>query len=256
MHTLNSDTKPFATDTLPLLHVRHLEIAPGDVPVLHNINLDVYEDEIVSIIGPNGAGKSMLFKTIYGFIQPREGTIRFRAVNITGLDPSQVLAYGIAYVPQERTTFPDMTVEENLQLGMYIVPDRRRVRIAMQRVFEIFPRLADRRNQKARTISSGEQRLLEIGRGLMSEPRLLLLDEPSAGLAPVIAKQMFTTIYTLNHDFGVTILMIEQNARQALDISHRGYVLEGGVKRFDGSSRTLLNNPEIQQSYLGQTGAL
>jgi ABC-type branched-subunit amino acid transport system ATPase component len=254
MRNLEVDTQPLASDVMPLLHLRHVNIEQGDVHVLENINLDVFEGEIVCVIGPNGAGKSILFKTIYGFIKPRSGTIRFSTANITGLEPSQILAYGMGYVPQERTTFPDMTVEENLQLGMYIIYDRRRVRAAMQRVFEIFPRLAERRKQKARQISSGEQRLLEIGRALMPEPRLILLDEPSAGLAPVITKQMFTSIYTLNKDFGLTILLIEQNAHQALAISHRGYVLEGGTKRFEGSSRALLNNPEIQQHYLGQFG--
>lgn len=249
---IENDTQPFSTDTQPLLHLRHVEIAQGDVSVLHDINIDVFAGEIVCVIGPNGAGKSMLFKTIYGFIKPRSGTIRFSGAKITGLEPAQILAYGVAYVPQERTTFPDMTVEENLQLGMYIINDRRRVRAAMQRVFDIFPRLAERRRQIAREISSGEQRLLEIGRALMPDPRLLLLDEPSAGLAPVITKQMLTSIYTLNKDFGVTVLLIEQNAHQALAISHRGYVLEGGVKRFEGLSRALLNNPEIQRHYLGQ----
>jgi ABC-type branched-subunit amino acid transport system ATPase component len=227
-----------------LLHIQGIEAGYGKISVLHGITIDVYLGEIVSIIGPNGAGKSTLFKTIFGFIKPYSGSIWFKKDDITALTPEKILKYQIAYVPQERTSFPDMTVEENLQLGMYVVGEGARVRPAMQRVFELFPRLAERRRQIVRTMSGGEQRMVEIARALMPEP-------PSAGLAPVINKQVFGTIRKLNMDYGTTILMIEQNARQALEISHRGYVLEDGYTRFKGSSKSLLHNPDIQQMYLG-----
>jgi len=236
-----------------LLHIRDIEAGYGKISVLHGITMDVFSGEIVSIIGPNGAGKSTLFKAIFGFIRPQSGSILFDNQDITAQPPEKILKYQIAYVPQERTSFPDMTVEENLQMGMYVVGEGTRVRPAMQRVFELFPRLAERRRQTVKTMSGGEQRMVEIARALMPEPRLLLIDEPSAGLAPVINKQVFATIRKLNMDYGTTILMIEQNARQALEISHRGYVLEDGYNRFKGSSKSLLHNPDIQQMYLGGT---
>jgi branched-chain amino acid transport system ATP-binding protein len=241
----------FDAEDTPLLRIRDIEAGYGKISVLHGISMDIYPGEIVSIIGPNGAGKSTLLKAVFGFIEPQSGSILLGKNNITALTPEKILKYQIAYVPQERTSFPDMTVEENLQLGMYIVGEGARVRPAMQRVFELFPRLAERRRQIVRTMSSGEQRMVEIARALMPEPRLLLVDEPSAGLAPVINKQVFATIRKLNIDYGTTILMVEQNARQALEISHRGYVLEGGYNRFKGSSKSLLHNSEIQQMYLG-----
>jgi ABC-type branched-subunit amino acid transport system ATPase component len=243
----------FDSEDTPLLRIRDIEAGYGKISVLHGISLDVYPGEIVSIIGPNGAGKSTLFKAIFGFITPSSGSISFRKHDITALPPEKILKHEITYVPQERTSFPDMTVEENLQLGMYIVGEKARVRPAMERVFDLFPRLAERRHQTVRTMSSGEQRMVELARALMPEPHLLMIDEPSAGLAPVISKQVFAIIRKLNMDYGTTILMIEQSARQALEISHRGYVLEDGYNRFKGSSKSLLHNPEIQQMYLGGT---
>jgi ABC-type branched-subunit amino acid transport system ATPase component len=241
------------SEDTPLLHILDIQAGYGKISVLHGVTLDVYLSEIVSIIGPNGAGKSTLFKAIFGFLTPHSGSVWFGKNDITALPPEKILKHEIAYVPQERTSFPDMTVEENLQMGMYVVGDRARVRPAMQRVFELFPRLAERRRQTVGTMSGGEQRMVEIARALMPEPRLLLIDEPSAGLAPVINKQVFATIRKLNMDYSTTILMIEQNARQALEISHRGYILEDGYNRFNGSSKSLLHNPEIQQMYLGGT---
>lgn len=234
-----------------LLRAQDVEAGYGKITILRSINLEINEGEIVCIIGLNGAGKSTLFKTIYGFVTPRSGTIRLRNRDITGLAPEKMLEHGVAYVPQGRTTFPEMTVEENLELGMYIVNDQPRTRAAMQRVFDLFPRLGERHQQIVRTMSGGEQRMVEIGRALMLQPRLLLLDEPSAGLAPVINKQIFGAIRALNQDQGITVLMIEQNARLALDISHRGYVVEDGYNRFEGNSEALLDNLEIQRLYLG-----
>jgi branched-chain amino acid transport system ATP-binding protein len=234
-----------------LLRVLDVEAGYGKITILRNISLEINNGEIVCIIGLNGAGKSTLLKTIYGFVTPRSGTIRLLDRDITGLAPEKMLEQGVAFVPQGRTTFPDMTVEDNLELGMYIVNDRPRMQAAIQRVFDLFPRLRERRQQKMRTMSSGEQRMVEIGRAIMLQPRLLLLDEPSAGLAPVFNKQIFGAIRILNRDHGITVLMIEQNARQALDISHRGYVLADGYNRFEGNSKALLTNLEIQRIYLG-----
>jgi branched-chain amino acid transport system ATP-binding protein len=237
-----------------LLRVRNLTAGYGKITILRNINLDVCDGEIVCIIGPNGAGKSTAFKCVYGFLKPTSGTIWFGEHNITGQEPNEILKLGAAFVPQGRSTFPQMTVEENLTLGMYIAPDKNRIRQAMERVFEMFPRLAERRNQLAGTMSGGEQRMLEIGRALMLEPRLLLLDEPSAGLAPLISKQVFSTVKRLNTEYGVTVFMVEQNARQGLAISHRGYVLESGRNRFEGDGSTLLRSEDVQRLYLGGEG--
>ena len=240
-------------DSTALLRVRDLFAGYGKIIILHGVNIDVRESEIVCVIGPNGAGKSTAFKAVYGFVQPAAGTIWFGNEDISNLEPDSVLKRGIAFVPQGRSTFPQMTVEENLELGMYIVPDKLRIQQAMDRIFEMFPRLAERRHQLAGTMSGGEQRMLEIGRALMIEPRMLMLDEPSAGLAPVISKQVFSTVRRLNEDFGITVFMVEQNARQGLEISHRGYVLESGRNRFEGAGKDLLNSETVQRLYLGSS---
>jgi len=238
-------------DDSALLRVRNINAGYGKINILYNINMDVYDGEIVCIIGPNGAGKSTAFKSVYGFVKPKSGSIHFADADITAKDPDLILLHGIAYVPQGRSTFPQMTVEENLELGMYVVRDKARIQRAMSRIFEMFPRLAERRSQMAGTMSGGEQRMLEIGRALMIEPRLLMLDEPSAGLAPLISKNVFAIVKRLNQEYGITVLMVEQNARQGLSISHRGYVLESGRNRFEGTGEDLMNSPAVQQLYLG-----
>lgn len=238
-------------DDSALLRVRNVTAGYGKMNILHNINLDVHEGEIVCIIGPNGAGKSTAFKAVYGFVKPKFGSIWFDNTEITGDDPDSILLHGITFVPQGRSTFPQMTVEENLELGMYVMRDKARMQRSMSRVFEMFPRLAERRTQMAGTMSGGEQRMLEIGRALMIEPRLLMLDEPSAGLAPLISKNVFSIVQKLNQEHGITVLMVEQNARQGLSISHRGYVLESGRNRFEGTGQDLINSPAVQQLYLG-----
>lgn len=237
-----------------LLRVRNLTAGYGKITILRNVNIDVCGGEIVCVIGPNGAGKSTAFKCIYGFIKPTSGSIWFGDKPITGQEPNEILKLGAAFVPQGRSTFPQMTVEENLALGMFIDPDKVRLQQAMERIYEMFPRLAERRSQLAGTMSGGEQRMLEIGRALMLEPRLLLLDEPSAGLAPLISKQVFATIKRLNADYGITVFMVEQNARQGLSISHRGYVLENGRNRFEGTGQSLLKSEAVQRLYLGGEG--
>jgi ABC-type branched-subunit amino acid transport system ATPase component len=238
-------------DDNALLRIRNLDAGYGKVKILHNISIDIHEGEIVCVIGPNGAGKSTAFKAVYGFVEPSAGQIWFGDQDITGTEPNDILHQGITFVPQGRSTFPQMTVEENLRLGMYIVMDKERIAGATERIFEMFPRLAERRRQLAGTMSGGEQRMLEIGRALMLEPRLIMLDEPSAGLAPLISKLVFSTIKRLNKDYGITVFMVEQNARQGLEISHRGYVLESGRNRFEGEGQTLLQSPAVQRLYLG-----
>ena len=238
-------------DDSALLRVRDITAGYGKITILHHVNIDVHEGEIVCVIGPNGAGKSTAFKAVYGFVKPDSGHIYFGDDEITGKEPNDILHHGITFVPQGRSTFPQMTVAENLELGMYIVRDKVKIQQAIERICEMFPRLKERLNQMAGTMSGGEQRMLEIGRALMLEPKMIMLDEPSAGLAPVISKQVFHTIKRLNQEFGITVFMVEQNARQGLEASHRGYVMESGRNRFEGTGEDLLNSPAVQQLYLG-----
>lgn len=237
-----------------LLRVRNITAGYGKITILHGVDIDVGEGEIVCVIGPNGAGKSTAFKAVYGFVNVSAGNIYFGDSEITNNEPEQVIQHGITFVPQGRSTFPQMTVEENLELGMYLVRDKARINSAKDRIYEMFPRLVERRHQLAGTMSGGEQRMLEIGRALMSEPRMIMLDEPSAGLAPIISKQVFAMIKQLNKDFGITVFMVEQNARQGLEISHRGYVLEAGRNRFEGTGKSLTESAAVQRLYLGAGG--
>lgn len=234
-----------------LLRIRDLTVGYGKITILYGINIDVREGEIICIIGPNGAGKSTAFKAVYGFLKPSSGRIYFGDTDVTNEEPEKIIQHGVTFVPQGRSTFSQMTVTENLELGMYLVRDRGRIERAKERIYEIFPRLAERRKQLAGTMSGGEQRMLEIGRALMSEPRMVMLDEPSAGLAPVISKQVFNAVRRLNEDYRITIFMVEQNARQGLEISHRGYVLEAGRNRFEGTGQALIASAAVQHLYLG-----
>lgn len=238
-------------DDSALLRVRDVHAGYGKITILHGINIDVHFGEIVCLIGPNGAGKSTAFKSVYGFVKPDSGKIFFDESEITSKNPNEIIEYGISFVPQGRSTFPQMSVEENLELGMYLVRDKYRTKVAKKRIYDMFPRLAERKNQLAGTMSGGEQRMLEIGRALMNEPRLIMLDEPSAGLAPIVSKQVFAMVKRLNEEFKITVFMVEQNARQGLEISHRGYVLEAGRNRFQGEGQALLANPAVQALYLG-----
>jgi ABC-type branched-subunit amino acid transport system ATPase component len=207
--------------------------------------------EIVCVIGPNGAGKSTVFKALYGFLRIRRGRVLFEDRDMTQIRPQDALRAGITIVPQLRSVFPQMTVMENLEMGMFLERDNKRVQGSIEYVFELFPRLAERAKQKAGTMSGGEQRMLEIGRALMWRPKLVLMDEPSAGLAPLITKLIFRQIHRLNKEIGLTVLMIEQNARQGLEISHRGYVLELGQNSYEGTGRELIENPEVRRALLG-----
>jgi ABC-type branched-subunit amino acid transport system ATPase component len=234
-----------------LLNVQDLYAGYQKLDILMGVNLQVDNGEIVCVIGPNGAGKSTVFKAVYGFIEIRKGRTMFNGEDVTNYRPQQMLRAGVSIVPQLRSVFPQMTVEENLEMGMYLEKDNRQVRKRISEIFDLFPRLAERKKQKAGTMSGGEQRMLEIGRALMNKPKLLLMDEPSAGLAPLITKMIFEQIEHLNREIGLTVLMIEQNARQGLEISDRGYVLQLGINSFMGPSQELLDNPEVRSAFLG-----
>jgi ABC-type branched-subunit amino acid transport system ATPase component len=222
----------------------------GKLDILHDVSLHVGVGEIVSVIGPNGAGKSTTFKAIVGFLRPREGHVVFNGEDITGLRPDLVLRRGLAYVPQGRLVFPQMTVLENLEMGAYILDDRRAVAAALETVYALFPVLHERRRQKAGTMSGGEQQMVAIGRALMTSPRLVLLDEPSLGLSPKFVTLIFDRLVEMKRA-GYTLMLVEQNAARALAIADRGYVLELGRNRFEGVGTALLADPEVKRLYLG-----
>jgi branched-chain amino acid transport system ATP-binding protein len=222
----------------------------GKMPILHGVTLEVRHGEIVSVIGPNGAGKSTAFKTIVGFLRPTSGRVVFDGQDITGLRPDQVLARGLAYVPQGRIVFPQMTVLENLEMGAYIERDARRIREAQERVYALFPILSERRRQRAGTMSGGEQQMVAIGRALMTTPKLILLDEPSLGLSPKFVSSIFERLTEMKRT-GYTLMVVEQNAARALAVADRGYVLELGRNRFEGTGESLLADPEVKRLYLG-----
>ncbi|MEK6221584.1 MAG: ABC transporter ATP-binding protein [Chloroflexota bacterium] len=234
-----------------ILSVKEVFAGYDKADILNGINIHVNSGEIVCVIGPNGAGKSTVFKAIYGFIQIRKGHVYFENIDVTDYSPQNMLREGISIVPQLRSVFPQMSVEENLEMGMYLEKDKARIKRRIIEIFELFPRLEERKQQIAGTMSGGEQRMLEIGRSLMYNPKLLLMDEPSAGLAPAITKLIFEKIQNLNDELGLTVLMIEQNARRGLEISDRGYVLQLGENTYEGTSQALLDDPEVRRSFLG-----
>jgi len=233
-----------------LLRAESITAGYGKMAILHDVTVEVRAGEMVSVIGPNGAGKSTAFKTIVGFLRPTGGRVRFDGQDIVGLRPDQVLHRGLAYVPQGRIVFPQMTVLENLEMGAYIERDGRRVREALERVYALFPILAERRSQKAGTMSGGEQQMVAIGRALMTTPKLILLDEPSLGLAPKFVSLIFDKLVEMKRA-GYTMMVVEQNAAKALAVADRGYVLELGRNRFEGTGRALLEDPEVKRLYLG-----
>jgi ABC-type branched-subunit amino acid transport system ATPase component len=234
----------------PLLVAESLTAGYGRIDILHDVSLTVAVNEIVSIIGPNGAGKSTVFKTIVGFLTPRAGRVMFNGEEITGRRPDMVLRRGLAYVPQGRIVFPQMTVLENLEMGAYIERDPGRVAAALEQVYAMFPILTERRKQKAGTMSGGEQQMVAIARALMTTPKLILLDEPSLGLSPKFVTLIFEKLAAMRRA-GYTLMVVEQNATRALAIADRGYVLELGRNRFEGSGQRLLADPEVKRLYLG-----
>jgi len=239
------------TEQTKFLEIKDLYAGYHKLDILMGVNLEVREGEIVCVIGPNGAGKSTVFKAVYGFIGIRKGGVYFDGADVTAYRPQQMLRAGISIVPQLRSVFPQMTVLENLEMGMVLEKNNHRVQARIAEIFDLFPRLAERQKQIAGTMSGGEQRMLEIGRALMYNPKLLLMDEPSAGLAPLITKMIFGQINYLNEELGLTVLMIEQNARQGLEISDRGYVLQLGKNSYEGPSRILLDDPVVRRAFLG-----
>jgi ABC-type branched-subunit amino acid transport system ATPase component len=236
--------------TPALLRAEGLTAGYGKLPILHGVTLEVREGEMVCVIGPNGAGKSTSFKTIVGFLRPTRGRVTFAGGDITGLRPDQVLRIGLAYVPQGRIVFPQMTVLENLDMGAYIERDGRRIREARERVYALFPILAERRRQRAGTMSGGEQQMVAIARALMTTPKLVLLDEPSLGLSPKFVSLIFERLAEMRRA-GYTLMVVEQNAARALAVADRGYVLELGRNRFEGTGQGLLADPEVKRLYLG-----
>jgi neutral amino acid transport system ATP-binding protein len=223
-----------------------------EVDILTGVELSVREGEIVTVIGPNGAGKSTLIKSIFGLLPPRRGRVALRGEDLAGLRPHSITRRGMSYVPQLDNIFQSLTVEENLQMGALV---SRTARDRMDLIYDLFPRLGERRKQVGGTMSGGERQMLAMGRALMPEPQILLLDEPSAGLAPAFVEAIFEKIAEIN-SHGVTIVMVEQNARRALGMSNRGYVLDLGRNRFEGSGEELLHDPKVADLYLGGTARL
>ncbi|HET9120830.1 MAG TPA: ABC transporter ATP-binding protein [Solirubrobacterales bacterium] len=223
-----------------------------EVDILTGVDLAVRDGEIVTVIGPNGAGKSTLIKSIFGLLPPREGRVVLRGDDLTGLVPHRITRRGMSYVPQLDNVFESLTVDENLEMGAL---DRRTARQRMSEMYELFPRLGERRRQAAGTMSGGERQMVAMGRALMPDPKVLLLDEPSAGLAPAFVEAIFEKIAEVNQH-GVTIVMVEQNARRALAMSTRGYVLDLGQNRFEGSGAELLRDPKVAELYLGGTARI
>ena len=236
--------------TAALLQIHNIRAGYGKLNILHGISLEVFRGELVCIIGPNGSGKSTTLKTITGFLHPKSGQIVFDGERIVGLRCDEILRLGLAYVPQGRIVFPQMTVMENLELGAYIEKSSTRIQAALERIWVLFPLLAERRGQKAGTMSGGEQQMLAIARTLMTEPRMILLDEPSLGLAPKFVTLIYEKLWEMKQQ-GYTLLVVEQNAAKALSLADRGYVFELGRNRFTGTGQELSNDPEVKQLYLG-----
>jgi branched-chain amino acid transport system ATP-binding protein len=233
-----------------LLSIRDVSVFYGAIQALNGISIDVNPGEIVAIIGSNGAGKSTLLRTISGLLKPRSGTVAFKGEVISGLPADQIVRRGISHSPEGRRIFTNMSVKENLQLGAYIRKADDSVNEDLEKVMIRFPRIRERINQNAGTMSGGEQQMLAIGRALMSRPQLLLLDEPSLGLAPNLVAEIFRIVLDLNQD-GTTILIVEQNAHRALEIAHRAYVLETGNIVLSGTGQDLLVDPKVKEAYLG-----
>jgi branched-chain amino acid transport system ATP-binding protein len=232
-----------------LLAIHGLDVYYGAVHALKGVDLDVKKGEIVTLIGANGAGKSTLLRTVSALVRPRAGRIEFDGKDLLRLPPHEIVAAGISHSPEGRAVFANLSVEDNLTLGAYRRHDKQ-VAGDMDKMYDLFPRLRERRKQNSGTLSGGEQQMLAIARALMSRPRLLLLDEPSLGLAPLLVKDIFTTIVAINRE-GMTVLLVEQNANQALKIAHRGYVLETGRVALADSAAQLLANPAVKEAYLG-----
>jgi branched-chain amino acid transport system ATP-binding protein len=235
-----------------LLSMENVTTGYGKAQVLKKVNISLEKGEIVALIGANGAGKTTSLRCITGIIKPWEGTIKFNNQKIDALEPYEIVSFGISYCPEGRDIFANLSVYENLKVGGYLVKDRREFKSNLNRIYELFPRLQERRNQIAGSLSGGEQQMLAIGRALMSKPNVLLLDEPSLGLAPIIMESIFETIKQVNSS-GTSILLVEQNVSLALDLAERAYVLEKGEIKLSGESKDLRESEYVKNSYLGIT---
>ncbi len=236
-------------DSAPLLEMENVYAGYiKDLNILQGVNFRIDPGELVAVIGPNGAGKSTLAKTIFGLLIPNQGSITFKGKDISGLKSDQIVRRGMCYVPQISNVFPSLSVEENLEMGAFIRNDS--LQPLKQQIYTMFPRLAERRRQRAGTLSGGERQMLAMGRALMLDPDLLLLDEPSAALSPMLVNSVFEQIQAINQT-GKAIVLVEQNARKALAMAHRGYVLDTGRDRFEGPGQELLNDPKVGELYLG-----
>lgn len=235
-----------------MLQVKDLSISYGAIQAVRHVDFEVKKGEIVTLIGANGAGKSTILKTISGIVKPQSGSIEYQNESLVGKKAPQIVAAGISQVPEGRHVFPAMTVMENLQLGSYLQKDRSQIEARLQEIYEMFPILKERQHQDAATLSGGEQQMLVMARAMMANPDLLLLDEPSMGLAPIYIQKVFDIIQKINAQ-GTTILLIEQNAHQALSIADRGYVIASGEIQLSGSGQTLLNDPKVKRAYLGES---
>ncbi|MCU9593503.1 ABC transporter ATP-binding protein [Caldibacillus thermolactis] len=233
-----------------MLKVENINVYYDAIHALKDVSLEVKEGEIVTLIGANGAGKSTLLKTLSGLIRPKNGTIEYEGKSIVKRKVQAIVKAGISHVPEGRRVFPTMSVTENLELGAFLRRDKKAIQKDIEHVFELFPRLYERRKQSAGTLSGGEQQMLAIGRGLMAKPKLLLLDEPSMGLAPLLVKQIFNIIEMINKE-GTTILLVEQNANMALSIAHRAYVIETGSVVLSGDAKELQTSALVKEAYLG-----
>ncbi len=235
-----------------MLQVKGLSISYGAIQAVRHVDFEVKKGEIVTLIGANGAGKSTILKTISGIVKPQSGSIEYQNESLVGKKAPQIVAAGVSQVPEGRHVFPAMTVMENLQLGSYLQKDRSQIEARLQEIYQMFPILKERQHQDAATLSGGEQQMLVMARAMMAHPDLLLLDEPSMGLAPIYIQKVFDIIQKINAQ-GTTILLIEQNAHQALSIADRGYVIASGEIQLTGSGEKLLNDPQVKRAYLGES---
>ncbi len=234
-----------------MLKVRDLVVAYGGIEALKGISVDVPDGQIVTLIGANGAGKSTLLRTIMGLVKPQSGSVEYNEESLKGLNSQHIVSRGITLVPEGRRVFPNLTVLENLRIGAYLRKDAEGIAGDIKRIYELFPRLEERHWQMAGTLSGGEQQMLALGRALMCRPKIIMMDEPSLGLAPLVIKDIFNIIRRINES-GTTVLLVEQNANMALKVAHHAYVLETGRIKMEGSGRELLENEEIKEAYLGK----
>ena len=234
-----------------MLELKSVDAGYGTFQALFGINLDVKAGEAVGVIGPNGAGKTTLMRVISGLIRPTRGAISMEGTDVLATPAHRIVDLGVAHVPENRRLFPRLTVDDNLKMGAYMPGARAKYAARLEFVFDLFPRMKERRNQLAGTMSGGEQQMLAMGRGLMARPKVLLLDEPSMGLSPIMVDKIFEVVHDI-HKQGVTVLLVEQNASRALQLADRGYVMESGVISMSGDAKEMLNDPKVRAAYLGE----